>query len=94
MKNSLDFYKTSKDMYEYGHALIAYTCIEAALENATDEEYLTIFNACYYAYMKAEDSNWVNLVEGVAGKYADKKFTLNELKSMDKWDLLEMEIHK
>ena len=95
MKSSLDFYKEFENKtvsaYEYGLALQAYTSIDGFIQNPTDEEYNTIYSACYEAYMKSETSIWVRLVDGVAEGYSKNKFTLDELKSMDKWDILELE---
>lgn len=89
--------KSNKDMkglnvYELGCALIGFTSIENYIENPTDEEYNVIFHKCYEAYMKAEESNLSRLIDGVVEKYSNHEFTLEELKNMSKWDILNMEI--
>lgn len=89
--SALDIYKKlgTNDRYLVGCKLQCYVSISSFVENPTDEEYEVITDKCYEVYLKMENIDLVRLCDGVAERYANGQFSLEELKTMDKWKIME-----
>lgn len=87
-----EFERKGESTWEIASALNVYNCIDAIIEEPTEEEYQTIFNVCYKAYMKASDNiNLIRLADGVCEEYKNRNITLSEIKNMSERDILQLE---
>lgn len=73
--------------YRTPYYVICFGCIDAFVENATKEEYEVISDICYNLYLKLDEVCLEKIADCLAEKYASKVFTLEELKTMDKWQI-------
>ena len=79
--------KGTQANYRTPYYLICFGCIDAFLENPTEEEYSTISDICYNLYLKLDDICLERIADSISSKYADKVFSLDDLKTMDKWQI-------
>ena len=89
----LEFYKNISSDFEAWKVAIAFTVfnsVDCFVENPTEEEYTTIYNVCYKAYMKAEDANLAKIADRVSEMYAEDEITLEELKNKSVWQILDL----
>ena len=93
MKTTLDIYKELKsqrnDIWEIAVKMSMYNSIGTFVDNPTDEEYKIISDVCYRAYMKAEKVDFIRLCDRVSEEYSLGDITLEELKEMTAWQLLD-----
>ena len=73
--------------YKTPYYLVCFGCIDAFVDNPTREEYEVIADICYELYLKLDDVNLENIADSIAKNYADRRFTLQELKKMDRWQI-------
>ena len=91
--NYLDTYKLLKEEhkdYELACALIIYNAVDCYVSHPTVEEYQVICNKVYDAFLHSEDYGLEEIANGVAEKYGKHDVTLDEIKVMSKWNILEM----
>lgn len=91
----LEYYKDIKEnsnfkTWEIASAFIVFNSIDYFIENPTEEEYMTIYDICYRAYMKGEDVNLVQIADKISEMYSEKEFTLEELVSKSAWEILDL----
>lgn len=90
--NELELYRKIKKEYRYSfiYKHICYLSVDAYISNATDEEYNVIANACINAYLKDDECDLMKLADCVCEKYAKKIINLEDIKTMSKWEIIEL----
>ena len=93
--NELELYKKIKKEYRYGlygliYKHICYLSVDAYISDATDEEYEVIANACINAYLKDDECDLIELADCVCEKYSRNLIDLDNLKTMSKWEIIEL----
>lgn len=77
--------------YKVGLFLIGYNSVDSYLQNPTDEEFETIVNECFNAYMDDDyDMSFSSYVDIVAEIYANGLLGLDELKGLSARELNEL----
>lgn len=90
-----DIYKNvllnSSCQYSLPQKCIGYNELAAYIEEPTDEEYNIIVESCYDAYLSSDYVSMDKLVTAVTTAYIDHQITLEEIQSMDRYDLANMQ---
>lgn len=71
-------------------AFTIFKSVDCFVDNPTDEEYKTIFNVCYEAYMKAEDTSLTEIADGVSDLYSRDEISLEELRNKTPWEIIDL----
>ena len=94
MKYTLRIYKELKNQHgiawQIASDMLIYNSVDAFVNDATDEEYGVISDACYRAYMKAADSvDLIRLADKVSEEYSLGNLTLDYLRAVSPYKLLD-----
>ena len=92
MYGFLENYKSKKEKNIFIESCynLAFCSIDAYLSEPTEEEYETIARCCVDAYMESEDIDLIAIADYVSMKYADKELTLDRLRNMSRWEIIDM----
>ena len=93
MRNTLIIYKEVQN--QHGNAwqiasdMLIYNSVDAFVDDATDEEYGVIADACYRAYMKSDSVDLIRLADKVSEEYSLGNITLDYLREVSPYKLLD-----
>lgn len=81
--------KENHENYSVTDLMMCFSCIDAFVENPTEEEYEVLSDTSCWLYSKLDDVQLETIADSLSKEYANKAFTLEELKDMDRWEVLE-----
>lgn len=91
----LEFYKQIEKNSEFrpweiAVAFTVFNSVDCFVEDPTEEEYMTIYDVCHKAYLKAEDASLAKITDRVSEMYGEEEITLEELKNKSVYEILDL----